>query len=130
MDNSGLSVQTLADMGLNLTEYDSLIGEFYDGSLEPRLMAKTLRHVRNLYQANYVILILRVPEQPDLGLMIVVGDIDREGEVSYWAYPQALTPFNNPPMDRVFTVDDLMSEEQWTRSAYFKTYGTVHDTYH
>ena len=130
MDNSGLSVQTLADMGLNLTEYDSLIGEFYDGSLEPRLMAKTLRHVRNLYQANYVILILRVPEQPDLGLMIVVGDIEREGEVSYWAYPQALTPFNNPPMDRVFTVDDLMSEEQWTRSAYFKTYGTVHDTYH
>ncbi|MCF6762453.1 helix-turn-helix transcriptional regulator [Pseudomonas fragi] len=130
MDNSGLSVQTLADMGLNLTEYDSLIGEFYDGSLDPKLMARTLRHVRSLYQANYVILILRVPDQPDLGLMIVVGDIEREGEVSYWAYPQALTPFNNPPMDQVFTVDDLMSEEQWTRSAYFKTYGTVHDTYH
>ncbi|WP_136476251.1 helix-turn-helix transcriptional regulator [Pseudomonas sp. DG56-2] len=130
MENSSLSVQALADMGLELAEYDRLIGEFYDGSLDQKLMAKTLRHVRSLYQANYVTLILRVPEQPDLGLMIVVGDIEGEGEVSYWAYPQAVTPFNNPPMDKVFTVDDLMTEAQWTNSVYFKTYGIVHDTFH
>ena len=130
MENSSLSVQALADMGLELAEYDKLIGEFYDGALDHKLMAKTLRHVRSLYQANYVTLILRVPEQPDLGLMIVVGDIEGEGEVSYWAYPQAVTPFNNPPMDQVFTVDDLMTEAQWIHSVYYKTYGTVHDTYH
>ncbi|MDE1165207.1 MAG: helix-turn-helix transcriptional regulator [Pseudomonas sp.] len=130
METSSLSVQALADMGLELAEYDRLIGEFYDGALDPKLMAKTLRHVRSLFQANYVTLILRVPEQPDLGLMIVVGDIEGEGEVSYWAYPQAVTPFNNPPMDKVFTVDDVMTEAEWTNSVYFKTYGTVHDTYH
>ncbi|WP_419711218.1 helix-turn-helix transcriptional regulator [Pseudomonas sp. NFX224] len=130
MENSSLSVQALAEMGVELAEYDRLIGEFYDGSLDHKLMAKTLRHVRSLYQANYVTLILRVPEQPDLGLMIVVGDIEGEGEVSYWAYPQAVTPFNNPPMDQVFTVEDLMTEAQWANSAYYKTYGTVHDTYH
>ncbi|MBF4554466.1 helix-turn-helix transcriptional regulator [Pseudomonas sp. p50] len=130
MENSSLSVQALADMGLELADYDRLIGEFYDGALDHKLMAKTLRHVRSVYQANYVTLILRVPEQPDLGLMIVVGDIEGDGEVSYWAYPQAVTPFNNPPMDRVFTVDDLMTESEWANSVYFKTYGTLHDTYH
>lgn len=130
MESSSLSVQALADMGLELAEYDRLIGEFYDGSLDHKLMAKTLRHVRSLYQANYVTLILRIPEQPDLGLMIVVGDIEGDGEVSYWAYPQAVTPFNNPPIDRVFTVEDMMTEAQWTDSAYYKTYGIVHDTYH
>ena len=130
MEHSSLSTQALAEMGLELSGYDGLIGEFYDGSLDHKLMAKTLRHVRSLYQANYVTLILRVPEQPDLGLMIVVGDIEGEGEVSYWAYPQAVTPFNNPPMDQVFTVDDLMTEAQWIHSVYYKTYGTVHDTYH
>ncbi|WP_449432578.1 helix-turn-helix transcriptional regulator [Pseudomonas putida] len=130
MENSSLSVQALAEMGLELAEYDRLIGEFYDGSLDHKLMAKTLRHVRTLYQANYVTLILRVPEQPDLALMIVVGDVEGEGEVCYWAYPQAVTPFSNPPVDQVFTVDDLMSEAQWADSVYYKTYGTVHDTYH
>lgn len=130
MESSSLSVQALADMGVELAEYDSLIGEFYEGALDHKSMAKTLRHVRSLYQANYVTLILRVPEQPDLGLMIVVGDIEGDGEVSYWAYPQAVTPFNNPPIDRVFTVEDMMSEAQWTESPYYKTYGIVHDTYH
>lgn len=62
--------------------------------------------------------------------MIVVGDIEGEGEVSYWAYPQAVTPFSNPPMDQVFTVEDLMTEAEWANSVYYKTYGTVHDTYH
>jgi len=130
MTTSCLNVEALAELGLDLAEYDRLIGEFYDGSLDHKLMAKTLRHVRSIYQANYVTLILRVPEQPDLGLMIVVGDIEGEGEVGYWAYPQALTPFSNPPLDRVFTVDDLMSEAQWTSSPYFKTYGMAHDTFH
>jgi len=130
MGSSALGFEALAEMGVDLAEYDRLIGEFYDGSLNHKLMAKTLRHVRSLYQANYVTLILRVPEQPDLGLMIVVGDIEGEGEVSYWAYPQAVTPFNNPPMDQVFTVDDLMTEAEWANSVYYKTYGTVHDTYH
>ncbi|MEG1038759.1 MAG: helix-turn-helix transcriptional regulator [Pseudomonas sp.] len=130
MENSSLGVNALADMGLDLADYDRLIGGIYDGSMDHKLMAKALRHVRSVYQANYVTLILRVPEQPDLGLMIVVGDIEGEGEVSYWAYPQTVTPFNNPPMDQVFTVDDLMSEAEWTNSVYFKTYGIVHDTYH
>lgn len=130
MGNSTVGFEALAEMGMELAEYDTLIGEFYDGSLNHKLMAKTLRHVRSLYQANYVTLILRVPEQPDLGLMIVVGDIEGEGEVSYWAYPQAVTPFSNPPMDQVFTVEDLMTEAEWANSVYYKTYGTVHDTYH
>ncbi|MGH8464077.1 MAG: helix-turn-helix transcriptional regulator, partial [Pseudomonas sp.] len=129
MGNS-MSVQALAEMGLELDEYDRLIGEFYDGALDHKLMAKSLRHIRTLFQANYVTLILRVPEQPDMGLMIVVGDIEGEGEVSYWAYPQAVTPFSNQPLDRVFTVEDLMTESEWTGSAYFKTFCIPQDIYH
>ncbi|MFK3819721.1 helix-turn-helix transcriptional regulator [Pseudomonas sp. NPDC089407] len=130
MGNSSLSMQALADMGLELDEYDRLVGEFYDGALDHKLMAKSLRHIRSLFQANYVTLILRVPEQPDMGLMIVVGDIEGEGEVSYWAYPQGMTPFSNQPLDSVFTVEDLMSEAEWTGSAYFKTFCVPQDIYH
>lgn len=130
MEKLTLSVQALADMGLDLAEYDRLIGEFYDGALDPKLMAQTLRHVRELFQANYVTLILRVLDQPDMGLMIVAGEIEGEGEVSYLAYPHTVTPFINQPMDKVFTVEDVMSESEWVRSTYFKSVCTPQGVYH
>ena len=130
MEKLTLSVQALADMGLDLAEYDRLIGELYDGALDPKLMARTLRHMRELFQANYVTLILRVPDQPDMGLMIVAGEIEAEGEVSYLAYPHTVTPFANQPLDQVFTVEDVMSESEWVRSAYFKMFCAPQGVYH
>lgn len=130
MEKLTLSVQALADMGLDLAEYDRMIGELYDGALDPKLMARALRHMRELFQANYVTLILRVPDQPDMGLMIVAGEIEAEGEVSYLAYPHTVTPFANQPLDQVFTVEDVMSESEWVRSAYFKMFCAPQGVYH
>ncbi|WP_177412180.1 helix-turn-helix transcriptional regulator [Pseudomonas cavernae] len=130
MEKLTLSVQALAAMGLDLAEYDRVIGEFYDGALDPKHMAHPLRHVRELFQANYVTLILRVPEQPDMGLMIAAGDFKDEGEVSYQVYPQTMNPFINQPMDRVFTVDDVMSESEWEHSAYFKQVCSQQGVFH
>lgn len=130
MEKLTLSEQVLQSMGMSLGEYDRVIGEIYDGAIEPKQMAQTLRHLRTLYQANYVTLILRVPKQPDLGLMIVAGEISGEGEVSYRVYPQAETPFTNQPLDQVFTVEDVMSRSEWDQSAYFQTYCAPQGVYH
>jgi DNA-binding CsgD family transcriptional regulator/PAS domain-containing protein len=130
MEKPTLSEQVLQGMGMSLGEYDRVIGEIYDGAIEPKQMAQTLRHLRTLYQANYVTLILRVPEQPDLGLMIVAGEIEAEGEVSYLAYPQANTPFTNQPLDQVFTVDDVMTESEWIHSSYFQLFCAPQGVFH
>ncbi|WP_439861899.1 helix-turn-helix transcriptional regulator [Pseudomonas sp. MBLB4136] len=130
MEKPTLSEQVLQGMGMSLGEYDRVIGEIYDGAIEPKQMAQTLRHLRTLYQANYVTLILRVPDQPDFSLMIVAGEIAGEGEVTYQVYRQAETPFTNQPPDQVFTVDDVMSRSEWDRSAYFQSYCAPQGVYH
>ncbi|MDD2054065.1 helix-turn-helix transcriptional regulator [Pseudomonas putida] len=130
MENAVLTHQALASVGLDLAGYDRLIGEFYDGALDPKLMAQILKNLRVLYGANYVTLILRVPDQPDMGLMIVAGDIEGEGEVICHCYPQTNTPFANQPLDYVFTVDDVMTASEWEHCAYFKMFCGPQGVYH
>ena len=82
MDTVTLNHQTLASLGVELSDYDHLVGSFYDGALDPKVMGRTLCAVRAMFKANYATLILRVPDQPDMGLMIVAGDIEGEGELT------------------------------------------------
>ena len=130
VDTVTLNHQTLASLGLDLADYDQMVGKFYDGALDPKVMGRTLCSVREMFAANYATLILRVPDQPDLGLMIVAGDIEGEGELTYQTYPQTNTPFAGQALDQVFTVEDLMSESDWTHSAYFKAYCGPQNVYH
>lgn len=125
-----LTPEALASLGLDLTRYSQLVGEVYEGALDPKLMAKALRSFLKIYDANYVTLILRVPDQPDTGVMIIVGDIEGADDVAYMTYPQTNTPFANQPLDQVFTVDDIMSSTEWEHNVYFKMFCGPHDVYH
>jgi len=130
VEKAVLTHEALANLGCDLATFDRLVGEIYEGALEPKLMARALTSFRTLYDANYVTLILRVPDQPDVGLMIISGDIEGAGEIGYMTYPQTNTPFANQPPDQVFTVDDILTPEQWERSAYFKMFCNQQDVYH
>jgi DNA-binding CsgD family transcriptional regulator/PAS domain-containing protein len=125
-----LSAEALAGLGLDLSRFSQLVGEVYEGALDPKLMANALKSFLKLYDANYVTLILRVPDQPDMGVMIIAGDIEGAGDVSYMTYPQTNTPFVNQPLDRVFAVDDIMTSTEWEHSAYFKAFCGPNDVYH
>ncbi|MGF0237415.1 helix-turn-helix transcriptional regulator [Rhodococcus sp. IEGM1300] len=125
-----LTHEALASLGLDLTRYSQLVGEVYEGALDPKLMAKALRSFLKIYDANYVTLILRVPDQPDTGVMIIVGDIEGADDVAYMTYPQTNTPFANQPLDQVFTVDDIMTSTEWEHNVYFKMFCGPHDVYH
>nr|WP_180206712.1 helix-turn-helix transcriptional regulator [Pseudomonas sp. SbOxS1]NYU06979.1 helix-turn-helix transcriptional regulator [Pseudomonas sp. SbOxS1] len=130
MQDVVLTPDALASLGLDLTRFNALVGEVYDGAHDPKLMANALKSFLKLYDANYVTLILRVPDQPDMGVMIMAGDIEGAGDVNYMAYPRTNTPFVNQPLDRVFTVDDVMSATEWERCAYFKAFCGPNDVYH
>ncbi|VVP86724.1 hypothetical protein PS918_02850 [Pseudomonas fluorescens] len=125
-----LTPEALASLGLDLTRYNQLVGEIYEGAHDPKLMASALKSFLALYDANYATLILRVPDQPDMGVMIMAGDIEGAGDVNYMAYPRTNTPFVNQPPDRVFTVDDIMTSTEWEHSAYFKAFCGPNDVYH
>ncbi|MCQ4346980.1 helix-turn-helix transcriptional regulator [Pseudomonas stutzeri] len=118
METTTAGLHALA--GVDLAEYDRLVAALYDAALDSRLWHIPMEQLRDLFAANYVTLILRIPDQSDAGLMIVAGDVEGEGKVTYLTYPHTSTPFINQPVDKVFTVDDLMSEKDWRESSYYQ----------
>ncbi len=58
---------------LELDQYDRIVSALYDASLDSRRWAEALEMFRVLFQANYVTLILRSPDESNLGMMIAVG---------------------------------------------------------
>ncbi|MBM5456508.1 helix-turn-helix transcriptional regulator [Pseudomonas sp. P66] len=114
--------QVLALMGLEVEDYEQLIGNLYDGALDTRRVAESLRQLQGVFQANIVTLILRAVEEPYLSPMLAVGDVNGAGEIQHYAYYSKSTPFNSLPLDQVFTIEDLMSESEWLGSSFYLLY--------
>lgn len=115
---------------LSLDDYDRIVGYIHDGALETDQLSEALEELRLLFQANYVVLILRIPGVEDIGLMLVAGELEGRGTVKYFRYLHSDTPFSNMPADTVFTVDDVMSAKEWESSAYYREYSRLNDVYH
>lgn len=126
--------QMLAEQGLTVSRFGEIINVMYEAAIEPKRLGEALRLVRELFQGNYVTLILRAVSEPHMTPMIVSGDIlgqgDPGGEVRYLMYQDESTPFTNLPPDQVFTTQDLMSESEWVRSSYYLMYCHPFNVFH
>lgn len=114
---------------LELDQYDRIVSALYDASLDSRRWAEALEMFRVLFQANYVTLILRSPDESNLGMMIAVG-VEGGDKVTYMPYGHSMTPFVNQPVDKVFTVEDLMTEAEWRRMPYYLHWCAPVDVFH
>ncbi len=118
---------------LDVVQLDSLLSSMYEASLDNSLWGDTLEELRALFSANYVTLILRMPDpqdEDDLGLMVSVGDLNDSGKVVFFPYRHNLTPFVNQSPDKVFTERDLMSPEEWHDCSYRIHWCACNDVYH
>ena len=70
------NAQVLAQMGLELAEYERIIGNIYEAAMNTRCLSDSLREIRALFKANFVTLILRVQDEPLLSPMVVAGDVE------------------------------------------------------
>lgn len=114
---------------LELDQYDRIVSALYDASLDSRRWAEALEMLRVLFQANYVTLILRSPDESNLGMMIAVG-VEGGDKVTYLPYGHSMTPFVNQSVDKVFTVEDLMTEAEWRRMPYYLHWCAPVDVFH
>jgi DNA-binding CsgD family transcriptional regulator len=114
---------------LELGEYDRIVSALYDASLDSRRWGEALEMFRVLFQANFVTLILRSPDESNLGMMIAVG-VEGGDKVTYLPYGHSMTPFVNQPVDKVFTVEDLMTESEWRRMPYYQHWCAPVDVFH
>ncbi len=119
----------LDQIDLELEQYDRIVSALYDAALDSARWAEALKCFQTLFEANFVTLILRSPDVGELGLMIAVG-VEGGDKVTYLPYGHATTPFVNQPSDKVFTVDDLMNESEWRRTAYYQVWCAPNDVFH
>lgn len=126
--------QELADPGMTLAQYDQIISSMYDAVLETGQLGRLLKKIRELFKANYVTLIMRAEDGTYNVPMLVSGDIagrgDPDGEVVYLSYGDETSPFNHHEPDKVFTVQDIMTEQQWVSSTYYLMYCHPYDVFH
>ncbi|AQZ96454.1 helix-turn-helix transcriptional regulator [Halopseudomonas phragmitis] len=115
---------------LDVAEYDRLLADLYDSAIDDHSWSRFLSRIQSLMQANFVTLILRTPQDSDKGLMIVIGDVEGQGSITYITYPYTETPFVNTPVNRVFTVTDVMSKTAWRASDYFKSFCEPQGVFH
>lgn len=115
---------------MEASSFDLLLGELYDAAMDDHSWSRYLTRLHKLFQANYVTLILRIPQGSDKGLMLVIGDIEGQGTISYITYPGGETPFVNYQLNQVFTVTDLMSQDAWRKSGYYRQYCKLQNVFH
>ncbi|NBA93709.1 helix-turn-helix transcriptional regulator [Pseudomonas sp. R5(2019)] len=96
-----------------------MVRAIHEGGLENQALSVALEALRVQFDANYVTLILRIPGVEDIGLMMVVGNFEAHGQVTYLTYRHSITPFARQPVDTVFTEQDVMTDEQWVSCSYF-----------
>lgn len=123
----------MARVNIDLEQYNEFINLLYEASNDTtsESWTKPLKILQRTFKANYVTLILKLPEEDDLGLMVAVGkNITELQSVQSLPYQYKLTPFTDQALDKVFTVSDFMTESEWQASSYRQHWCAVNDVYH
>jgi len=120
-------------INIELEQYNELINSLYEAAKDTNThsWSNPLKLLQTLFKANYVTLILKLPEEDDLGLMIAVGgDLEGDQTVQYLPYQHNITPFSDQPVDTVLTVSDFMFDAEWQESSYRQHWCAANDVYH
>ncbi|TMM46936.1 helix-turn-helix transcriptional regulator [Colwellia ponticola] len=123
----------MSPINIALEQYNELVNSLYEAAKDTNTQSWTnpLKLLQTLFNANYVTLILKLPEEDDLGLMIAVGgNLEGEESVQYLPYQHNITPFSDQPADTVLTVSDFMFDAEWQESSYRKHWCAANDVYH
>lgn len=116
-----------------LEQYNELINSLYEAAKNHSIEGwyDSLKLLQVLFKANYVTLILKLPEGDDLGLMIAVGgNLGGDQTVQCLPYQYILSPFSDQPVDTVLTVSDFMNDEDWQNNSYRQHWCASNDVYH
>lgn len=117
--------------GLGLPEFDRLIRLIYSGTQETVPWTRLLDRLRELLDANYVALILRLPHAVQPLQVVYAGQAEPVLAAVVFTDFVALDPFVNLPRDRMVTLEELIDDETWLAgSCYHEFYAPLNVRYH
>ncbi len=112
---------------MSLDFFSHILGTIYDAALDEAGWVACLQAVRTELVANYASLIVRPETGDDIGLIVSAGeqhDIDPGNPFI------ALSPFTGMKPDQLVTITDVLSEEEWRASTYYRDYCAPQGVFH
>lgn len=117
--------------GLQVPEFDLLVKLIYSGILEPVPWTRFLDSLRERFEANYVALILRMPNAERPLQVVYAGQSQPVLAAPVFTDFVALDPFVNLPRNRMVTLEELIDEQTWRASScYHEFYAPLDVRYH
>lgn len=97
-----------------------ILGAIYDAALDEAGWVACLEAIRVIFSANYASLIIRKETVDDVGLIVSAGrdqpNIDPGNPFI------SLSPFSGLKPDTLVTLGDVISEDEWRASTYYRDY--------
>lgn len=112
---------------MDIKLYSALLDELYEGPLEPYPFQGFLKQLRATLGLNYATILMRPPDVADDGLILSSGEnlaptnVDlAEQSAAYTYHYYAIDPLNNPPLNKVILIDDVIPADQLLSNEYYK----------
>jgi DNA-binding CsgD family transcriptional regulator/GAF domain-containing protein len=114
-------------LSMAIAQYSALLDELYEGPLEPYPFQAFLKQLRAALGLNYATILMRPPDVADDGLILSSGEnlaptnVDlAEQSAAYTYHYYAIDPLNNPPLNKVILIDDVIPADQLLSNEYYK----------
>ncbi|MFV3308402.1 helix-turn-helix transcriptional regulator [Pseudomonas sp. NY15181] len=115
---------------LSLDQFSGMLGNLYQGPLEPTPWQSFLNQLNQFLDAKYVTFILRPPSDENEGLMVNANGSSAEIVASYNQYYFNLDPFVDLPSGQVVTIDEFISQEAWLASEFYRNFAAPAGVFH
>ena len=106
------------------SQLSTLLGQVYQGPLEPTPWSSLLEAIRLQLQASFATLVLRTPASERPGLIVNASAYGPllPGEPSYSEHYYAVCPFLDWPTDRIATADEVFGGAAWCAHEFYLQY--------
>lgn len=108
--------------------FSRILGAIYDAALDEVGWVACLESIRVAFSGNYASLIVRKETVDDVGLIVSAGD--NQPSLDPGNPLIAMSPFSGLKPDTLVTLRDVMTEEEWRASSYFREYCQPQGVFH
>lgn len=105
-----------------------ILGTIYDAALDEAGWVTCLQAVRNTLAANYASLIVRPETVDDIGLIVSAGN--DQASIDPGNPHIARSPFIGMKPDQLMSITDVLSEQDWRASTYYRDQCEPLDVFH
>lgn len=119
---------SLLGMSMSQELLSQILGAIYDAALDQAAWVTCLEVIREGFSGNYASLIVRTETSEDIGLIVSAGN-DQPNLDPGNPYI-AMSPFAGMVPDQLVTISDVISENDWRTSTYYRSYCEPQGVFH